>query len=143
MSRPLLVACCDAVSFRLLVKNLSRLFPGFSDTDVILVSPRVKQKWSVTFPFRNTKDLDFEGVKLVMSCSSPWRSHLQRGTDVVVTVRSSMNALIGGCWVPDLDSGLLHYFRRLHKHIHGQCKQGHRDCTAGNDALLYTMPVRC
>ncbi len=34
--------------------------------------------------------------------------HLQPGTDVVVTVRSSINTLIGGCRTPDRVSGPLY-----------------------------------
>lgn len=44
-----------------------------------------------------------------MSFSNPWRIHLDPSTVVVVTVRSSMKALIGGCPIPDLLRGPLHY----------------------------------
>lgn len=47
------------------------------------------------------------GLKLIlaqrMSRSSPWRSHLHPGTDVVITVKLSIKALMGACRVPDLD----------------------------------------
>lgn len=44
----------------------------------------------------------------LMSFSSPWNIHLLPETDVVVTVGSSMKALIGGCRTPDLIKGPLH-----------------------------------
>lgn len=44
----------------------------------------------------------------VISHSSPWRSRLHPGTDVVITVKSSKKAIMGGCYVPDLDFGRLH-----------------------------------
>lgn len=44
-----------AASFRSLVKSLPRLFTDFSDTDGIVVSPRLKRKRSVIFPFLKTK----------------------------------------------------------------------------------------
>lgn len=43
-----------------------------------------------------------------MSFSRPRRIHLHSGTDVVVTVRSSIKALMGGCRIPVLDRGPLH-----------------------------------
>ncbi len=43
-----------------------------------------------------------------MRRSRPWRIHLQPGTDVVLTVRSSINDLIGGCCTSDLESRPLH-----------------------------------
>lgn len=43
-----------------------------------------------------------------MSFSKPISSHLQPGTDVVVTVRSSINAWVGVWQTPDLDKGPLH-----------------------------------
>eukprot|EP00058_Branchiostoma_floridae_P016073 XP_002601561.1 hypothetical protein BRAFLDRAFT_95800 [Branchiostoma floridae] len=59
-----------------------------------------------------TRDLDLAGLKLirahVMRRSNPCRSHLHTGTVAVITVRSSMKARIGGCLVPDLDTGPLH-----------------------------------
>lgn len=73
------------------------------------MSPWVKQNRSIIFSFFKTNELDFAGLTLIlaheMSLLTPWRSHL--GTDVVVTLRSSMNALIGGCQEPDLENGLL------------------------------------
>ncbi|KAM3849659.1 mitogen-activated protein kinase kinase kinase kinase 2 [Diretmus argenteus] len=59
-----------------------------------------------------TKDLDFDGLKLMrahdMSFSKPRRIHLAPGTVVVITVRSSMKALMGGCLTPDLLRGPQH-----------------------------------
>ena len=75
-------------------------------------SPSLKRNLSVTFPFFRTRDLDFAGLKLMrthaMMLSNPWRIHLAPGTAVVVTVRSSMKALMGGCLTPDLLRGPLH-----------------------------------
>lgn len=45
-----------------------------------------------------------------MSFSNPWRTHLPPATDDVVTVRSSIKALMGYCMSPDLDRGPLHSF---------------------------------
>lgn len=74
--------------------------------------PSVKKNFSVTYPFFNTRDLDFAGLKLmhakVISSSRPFRIHLLPRTDAVVTVRSFMKALIGGCWIPDFEKGPLH-----------------------------------
>lgn len=56
--------------------------------------------------------LDFVDLKLIpaqpMSFSRPRRIHLHSGTDVVVIVRSSIKALMGGCRIPVLDRGPLH-----------------------------------
>lgn len=75
-----------------------------------LMSQWVKQNRSIIFSFFKTNELDFAGLTLIlaheMSLLTPWRSH--PGTDVVVTLRSSMNALIRGCQEPDLENGLLH-----------------------------------
>lgn len=102
----------DSVSFSELLNTLPRLLIGFSVMDGIFVPPEEKRNWSATFPFLNTKDLDFVGLKFmhahVMTFSRPFSSHLQPGTDVVDTVRSSINARIGGWWTPDLDRGPLH-----------------------------------
>ncbi|XP_051538700.1 cadherin-7-like [Myxocyprinus asiaticus] len=66
---------------------------------------------SVTLPPLSISALNLAGLKLIlaheMSLSSPCKIHLAPGTDVAVTVRSSMNALIGGCRTPDLDKGPL------------------------------------
>ena len=60
----------------------------------------------------STMALDLAGLKHIlaqeMSFSRLWSIHLPPGTDVVVTVRSSMNALMGGCRMPDLDRGPLY-----------------------------------
>ncbi|XP_063324629.1 protein NLRC3-like isoform X2 [Pelmatolapia mariae] len=53
-----------------------------------------------------TSDLDLVGLNLVHAqeiiSSRPFSIHLHLGTDVVVTVRLSMKALMGGCLTPDL-----------------------------------------
>lgn len=53
-----------------------------------------------SFSFLKTNELEFAGLILIlvheMSLLTPWRSHLHPGTDVVVILRSSMNALIEG-----------------------------------------------
>lgn len=90
--------------------------------DAILVFPRLKQKQSVSFHFLKTKELDVAGLRLVLSPvtsrSISRRGHLHPATNVVVIVRSSMKALIGGCRVPDLNKGALHSTSaKLHKHI--------------------------
>lgn len=111
MLRLSLVVCRSAGSFRSL---LWKAFPDFWVGSLlqILVSPKLKQKWSVTFPFHKSQDLDFEGLKHILAQlirqSIPWRSYLHPGTDVLVTVRSAINVLIGSCWVPDLDKDPLH-----------------------------------
>lgn len=91
------------------MKSLPRLFTGSSDTDGIVMSTRLNRKQSDTLSFLKTKDLEFAGLNFILaqqiSRSRPWRSHRHPGTDVVVTVRSSMNALIRGCRVPDRDTG--------------------------------------
>ena len=68
--------------------------------------------WFVTFSFFTTRGLDFAGFKFIWAQlkrrSRPWRIRLQPGTDVIVTVRSSINALIGGCRISELVSWPLH-----------------------------------
>lgn len=58
-------------------------------------------------------DLDLEVLKLimahVMSISNPCKIYLLPGIDVVVMIRSSIKALIGGSQTPDLDRGPLHF----------------------------------
>jgi len=44
----------------------------------------------------------------VISSSRPFKIHLLPGTDVIVTVRSSIKALMDGCLTLDLVSGPLH-----------------------------------
>jgi len=65
----------------------------------------------VIFPLFRTFDRDFVDLKLmrahIMRLSNPWRIHLAPGT-TVVTVRSSMKALMGGCLTPDLLRGPQH-----------------------------------
>jgi len=103
---------CWIESFWLQLKTFPRLFTGCSATDEIWSSPNQKRNWSVIFPFFRTIDQDFVGLKLmcahVMSLSNPWRIHLAPGTAVVLAVRSSMKALMGGCFTPDLLRGPRH-----------------------------------
>lgn len=105
-SRSALVNFIEFVSFRPQLKTFLRLFTGISVTDGIRFSPSLKQNLSVTLPLFRTKDRDFAGLKLIcahdMSFSNPWRIHLAPDTDVVVSVRSSMKALIDGCLTLDL-----------------------------------------
>lgn len=51
-----------------------------------------------------------EALQANRSFYRSWKIYLQVSTDVVVMVRSSMKALIGGCQTPDLDRGLLPSF---------------------------------
>lgn len=91
---------------------MPRLLTGFSVTDGIAVPSTKKRNLSASFPFFRTIALDLVGLKLIlaqeMRFSRPWSIHLAPGADVVVTVRSSIKALMGGCRVPDLDRGPLH-----------------------------------
>ena len=100
VSSSLLVAWSAKVSFRVPSKTFPRLFTGFSKMDGIWTPPSEKRNLSVTFPFFTTRERDLAGLKPIraqlMSLSRPWRIHLQPGTDVVVTVRSSIKALMGG-----------------------------------------------
>lgn len=74
--------------------------------------PSEKRCWSVIFPIFTTRDLDLAGLKFIwvqlMRHSRPYRIHLQPGTDVEVIVRSSINALIGCCYIPEFVNGPLH-----------------------------------
>ncbi|KAJ3585730.1 hypothetical protein NHX12_014449, partial [Muraenolepis orangiensis] len=76
------------------------------------VSAMLNRNLSTTFPFLSTIDLDLVGLKRIRahstSYSSPFRIHRQPGTDSVMTVRSSMNALMGGCRCPEFVRGPLH-----------------------------------
>lgn len=78
-------------------------------SDILQITGEELNSLQKSFPFLKTKDLDLAGLNFFlaqqMSPSRPWRSHLHPGTDV--TVRSSMNALIRGCRVPDLGTGPL------------------------------------
>ena len=71
----------------------------------------VNRNLSSTFPFFSTIDLDLMGLKRIRahptSFSSPFRIHRQPGTDSVMTVRSSINALMGGCRCPEFERGPL------------------------------------
>jgi len=93
-----------------------RLFTGFSLIDGFGVLSTIKQN---VLPFFRTSDLNLEGLTLnlahLISLSRPWRIHLLPGTEDVETVRLSIQALIGGCPTPDLDS--------FGNHVHGKCKK--------------------
>ncbi len=109
----LLVCWRAAVSFRELSKIFPKLLTGLSVTDGICDPYRVKRNRSATLPFFKPRDLDLAGLKLILAHRmrrwSPWSSHLHPGTEAAVTVRSSIKALMGGCRVPDLDMGPLHF----------------------------------
>ena len=79
------------MSFKQPLKILTKLFTGFSFRVGI---------FSITLPFFKTNDRDFAGLKLtrayVVLCSNPFYSHRVPVTDDVVTVKSSIKALIGG-----------------------------------------------
>lgn len=89
------------VSLRLLSKTLQRLVTGFSVIDCINTPSTEKLNLYTTFPLFKIMDLDFVGLKLILDI------HLLP-TDVVVTVKSSMKALMGGCWILNLDRRPLH-----------------------------------
>uniref|UniRef100_A0A3Q2VHG3 Uncharacterized protein n=1 Tax=Haplochromis burtoni TaxID=8153 RepID=A0A3Q2VHG3_HAPBU len=93
VTRSSLVACMEAASFRLQLNTLPRLFIGASVSDGILMVPSENKYLSVTFSFFSTRDLDLVGLNL-MRDSRPFSVHLHPGTDVVVTVRLSMKALM-------------------------------------------------
>lgn len=85
-------------------------------------APWKKQNWSVILTFFSTKDLDFSHVKHtwahVISFSKPWRIHLQPNTGFVVTIGSSIKALMEDCQTPDLVRGHLHF--SLGSHLSAQ-----------------------
>lgn len=72
-----------------------------------------------------TKDLEFAHFKLMhahdMSLSNPWRIHLAPGSDVVVTMRSSIKALI----------------------VCFQREEGHQDGASGDYPHFQLESVRC
>lgn len=72
----------------------------------------LNRKLSSTFPFLSTKDLDLAGLKHIWAHStiflSPCRIQRQPGTDSVLTLRSSVNALMGGWYWADVVLGSLH-----------------------------------
>ncbi len=51
---------------------------------------------SSTFPLLSTIDLDLAGLKRIRAHSISFKIHRQPGNEHVVSVRSSINALIGG-----------------------------------------------
>ncbi|XP_061880329.1 zinc finger protein 569-like [Entelurus aequoreus] len=93
-------------------KILPKLLTGLSEIVGMAVLVMLKRNLSSTFPFFSTIDLDLAGLKCIRAhstnFSSPFRIQQQPGTDSVVTVRSSMNALMGGCLCPEFVRGPLH-----------------------------------
>lgn len=59
---------------------------SFSVRVGILVPPRVNRNWSATLTFFRNRDLDLAGLKLILA---------HEMMDFALTVRSSMNALMG------------------------------------------------
>lgn len=102
----------EVESLRLQSKYFPRLFTGRSVMDGMVAPDREKRNLSTISPLLTTSEFDFTGLKLifaqVMSFSRPWRIHPLPGTDVVVTVRSSLKALIGGSCIPVFIKGRLH-----------------------------------
>ncbi|CAF88673.1 unnamed protein product, partial [Tetraodon nigroviridis] len=96
LSQLIVGSLMEAASF----KAPPNVFPSFSS-----VSQRLMESWCL--PGRSGSD--FPGLKRmraqVISLSKPWRIHRH---PIVVTVRSSMNALMGGWRMPDLVLGPLH-----------------------------------
>ena len=95
------------VSFRLLLRVLPKLLIDFSLRVGIFVPATENLYLSVTLPLLITSDLDLAGLNCILAhsifLSRPFKSYLPPVTDFIVTVRSSMYALIGGCSTPDSD----------------------------------------
>lgn len=89
------------------------------------------------FPFLDTRDLDSAGLKpLLAHKTSGWRSRLHQGTDVVVN--SGMVPSLSGSRSEQRTTAL--NLSRLHKHVHGRCKKGQRDCAA-SDGAAFTLKL--
>ena len=92
------------VSLSVVSKIFPRLFTGHSYKVGIIVPAIEKRNLSAVLPFFMTNDLDLAGLNFILahaiSFSRLRRIHLLPMTDVVVTVRSSMYALIGGWRTP-------------------------------------------
>lgn len=90
VSRSWLVTQMDDVSLRLQLSTFPWLFTSFSMIGCML--PSVKQNLWEVLPFFSTRNLDFNGLKLmqaqVISSLRPFRIHLRPGTHVVVTTGS-------------------------------------------------------
>ena len=89
------------MSLNVLLKIFPRLFTGLSDQVGIVVPESKKRKLSAVLPIFMTNDLDFAGLNFILTLDFISFSRLRRIhqipiTDVVVTVRSSIFALIGG-----------------------------------------------
>ena len=102
----------DVVSLREQSKTFPGLLTGFSVIVGMAVPVMLNRNLSSTFPFLSIIELDLMGLKCIRahptSFSSPFRIHQQPGTDYVMTVRSCMNALMGGCGCPEFALGPLH-----------------------------------
>ena len=62
----------------------------------------------------------------MVSLSKPWRIHLHPGTDTVVTVRLSVNAMMGGLTDTRLGFGASAFrLSRLDQYVHGQGEEYH------------------
>ena len=85
-------------------RGLDRLFTGHSDKVGIIVPAIEKRNLSAVLPFFMTNNLDLAGLNFILahtiSFSRLRRIDLLPITDVVVTIRSSMYALIGGWRTP-------------------------------------------
>ena len=91
-------------SLNVLLKIFPRLFTGHSDKVGIVVLDSEKQKLSTILLFFMTNNLDLAGLNFILthaiSFSRLRRIYLLPITDVVVTVRSSIYALIEGWHTP-------------------------------------------
>lgn len=91
-------------------------------------------------------DFDLAGLKFilaqVMRFSRPSSIHFLPGPDVVVMVRSSMGALIGGCRMPVLVGGPLHSASTDLTTTFIAMENNNCDEAAGYSAFLSLIPVR-
>ena len=92
------------VSLSVVLKIFPRLFTGQSDKVGIFVPAIEKRNLSAVLSFFMTNNLDLAGLNFILAHSISFsrlrRVHLLPITDIVVTVRSSMNAVIGGWRTP-------------------------------------------
>ena len=103
-SRSPTAARTSLVSLGVVSKIFPWLFTGHSDKVGIIVPAIEKRNLSAVLHFFMTNDLDFAGLNFILahaiSFSGLCRIHLLPITDVVITVKSSMYALIGGWCTP-------------------------------------------
>ena len=126
----------DAVSLGQAVENLPRALQWFladrwylsaADSEVVLCRRSFPSLAAVIWI-----SLVSSSCEPKVICSSrPFRIHLLPGTDVVVTIGSSMKALMGGCWTPGEGSSALNLSRLNNLHL------GH---LAGHDQLRCCSP---